>query len=673
MDHQQIEKKLQDLRYAINKHNYEYYVLDTPVITDQEYDLLMKELIELEEKNPEYITLDSPTQRVGGKPLDQFKKIGHKVPLLSLSNAFNAEDLREFDRKVKQAANDQPVSYMVELKIDGLAVSLSYEKGTFTVGATRGDGNTGEDITLNLKTIRSLPLSLKKQVNIEVRGEVFLPKKEFSRINAIRQEKEEALFANPRNAAAGSLRQLDPKVAAERALDIYLYGIGEVEGEVFNFHSEGLNYLEELGLKVNKERRLYNNIEDVIKYTEDWSEKRPSLPYEIDGIVVKVDSYNLQERLGYTAKSPRWAIAYKFPAEEVITVLEDIEVNVGRTGVITPTAILTPVYLAGTTVKRATLHNEDIIREKEIMLGDYVVIRKAGDIIPEVVKVLPERRQGQEKAYNMPNNCPVCKSELIRIEGETALRCINPKCPAQILEGIIHYVSRGAMNIDGLGEKVVKQLFHENLIHSVADLYTLKKEDLLSLERMGDKSINNLLEAITKSKENSLERLIFGLGIRHVGAKAAKILAERYKTLDDLMVTSEESLIKIEEIGLKIASSISAFFLKREVQEVIEILKSQGVNTTYKGKSDEEKHSDSIFNNKTIVLTGTLTSLTRDGTIEILENLGAKVTNSVTKKTDLLIIGEKAGSKLEKANELGVEIINEKELIIELDRLNLIQ
>ncbi len=668
MDERQIKVKLENLRNIINKHNYEYYVLDNPSITDHEYDLLMRDLIKLEENNPEFITDDSPTQRVGEKPLEQFNKVEHKVPLLSLGNAFNESDILEFDRKIKQIIKTEETYYMTELKIDGLAVSLIYQDGIFVRGATRGDGSIGEDITLNLKTIRSIPLRLNKQVNIEVRGEAFLPKKEFKRINSIKEENDEPLFANPRNAAAGSLRQLNPKVAANRALDIFLYGIGSFDNINLLSHSDGLNYLEELGLKVNIERRLHNKIEGVLKYIDEWTEKRSTLPYDIDGIVVKVDSLKQQEKLGHTAKSPRWAIAYKFPAEEAITILENIEVNVGRTGVITPTAELKPVLLAGTTVKRASLHNEDIIKEKGLMLGDYVVVKKAGDIIPEVVKVLPERRKGQERIYHMPTNCPACNSELVRIEDEIALRCINPKCPAQILEGIIHYVSRNAMNIDGLGEKIIEQLFQENLVSNIADLYTLKKEDLILLERMGEKSVQNILNAIEKSKNNSLEKLIFGLGIRHVGAKAAKILAKKYKTLDNLMNASKEDLISIEEIGHTMASSINTFFIKREVQEIIEILKSQGVNMVYKGVSSEEKISESIFYNKTIVLTGTLTHLTREEATEVLEDLGAKVTNSVTKNTDLLIIGEKAGSKLNKANELGIRILNEEELINELNK-----
>lgn len=669
MDLQQISERINQLRRTINEHNYFYHALDDPKITDQEYDLLVKELLELEEKYPQFIIPDSPTQKVGGEPLTHFEKVEHRIPLLSLGNAFNEQDLFEFDRRVKQAAsNDDKIEYMVELKIDGLAVSIIYENGSFIRGATRGDGTTGEDITQNMKTIRSLPLQLKKPVSIEVRGEVYLPKKEFERLNRKRMETEEPLFANPRNAAAGSIRQLDPKIAAERALDLFLYGIGSVEGMEFHTHSEGLDALEKLGLKVNKERRLFSRIEDVIHFVKEWTVKRPSLPYEIDGMVVKVNSLALQRKLGMTAKSPRWAIAYKFPAEEVVTTLEDIEVNVGRTGVVTPTAVLKPVLLAGTTVKRASLHNEDMIREKGIMLGDHVIVKKAGDIIPEVVAVLPERRTGDEKIFFMPDTCPVCGDQLIRLDEEVALRCINPECPAQIVEGIIHFVSRDAMNIDGLGEKVVKQLFENDLIHSVADLYLLKREDLLPLERMGEKSVQNLLEAIEKSKENSMEKLLFGLGIRLVGAKAAKVLAQKYRTMDALKQVSKDELMAIDEIGPKMADSIITYFAKPEVKELIQLLKSFGVNMEYKGLNQDEKRPDTIFNGKNVVLTGTLTGMTRKEAIEKLEALGANIMNSVSKNTDLLIAGESAGSKLTKANELGIQIMTEEEFLAELNK-----
>jgi len=662
MEQEQIKQKIEDLREAINEHNVQYYVLDQPSISDYEYDQLMKELIQLEEQYPEYKTEDSPSQKVGGEALPHFEKVEHRIPLLSLGNAFNEQDLFEFDRKVKQSAANESVKYMVELKIDGLAVSLTYENGKFVRAATRGDGTIGEDITENIKTIRSLPLKLNQPATIEVRGEAYLPKREFQRINQEREQLGEALFANPRNAAAGSLRQLDPKIAAKRALDIFLYGIGSIEGLELSSHSEGLDYLEKLGLKVNKERRLFSTIDEVIAFVKSWTEKRPNLPYEIDGMVIKVDSYSLQQKLGFTAKSPRWAIAYKFPAEEAITILEDIEVNVGRTGVVTPTAILNPVSLAGTTVKRASLHNEDMIREKGIMLGDHVIVKKAGDIIPEIVGVLTDKRTGKEVEYNMPTECPACDSHLVRLEDEVALRCINPKCPAQILEGIIHFVSRGAMNIDGLGERVVAQLFEHKLIHSVADLYTLTEEQLLPLERMGEKSVKNLIQAIKDSKENSLEKLLFGLGIRLVGAKAAKVLAQKYQTMEQLINATKEDLMAIDEIGPKMADSIVSYFALPEVQETIERLESLGVNLIYNGTIIQES-TNSLFSGKTIVLTGTLQQMKRNEAAELLEQLGAKITNSITKNTDYLIAGEKAGSKLAKAESLGINILTEDEFL----------
>ncbi|WP_339061031.1 NAD-dependent DNA ligase LigA [Tepidibacillus marianensis] len=665
MDLAQIEKKVESLRKTINQHNYSYYVLDRPTVTDQEYDQLVRELIQLEEQYPQFLTLDSPTQKVGGQPLSSFEKVEHKIPLLSLGNAYNEQDLYEFDRRVRLVAGNREVNYMVELKIDGLAVALTYENGLFILGATRGDGSTGEDITQNLKTIRSVPLRLNEPVTIEVRGEAYLPKEKFERINQKREELGGPVFANPRNAAAGSLRQLDPKIAAERGLDIFLYGIGAVEGKEFSSHSQGLNYLEQLGLKVNKERRLFSTMDEVIDFVKEWTVKRPALPYEIDGMVVKVDSYALQQELGFTAKSPRWAIAYKFPAEEAVTILEHIEVNVGRTGVVTPTAMLKAVRLAGTTVKRATLHNEDIIREKGLMIGDHVIVKKAGDIIPEVVAVLPERRTGSEKPYHMPTHCPACESELVRLEDEVALRCINPSCPAQIVEGIIHFVSRDAMNIDGLGERVVIQLYENELIHNVADLYTIEREQLLGMERMGEKSVQNLLAAIGESKKKSLERLLFGLGIRLVGAKAAKVLAQHFQEMNQLMSATKEELVAIDEIGPKMADSIVTYFEQENVQSMINRLKELGVNMSYTGTIaiiDRE----SIFTGKTVVLTGTLQQLTRKEATERLEALGAKVTGSITKNTDYLIAGEKAGSKLTKAQDLGVPVLTEEDLIKEL-------
>nr|WP_263323757.1 NAD-dependent DNA ligase LigA [Neobacillus sp. Marseille-Q6967] len=668
MDLQTAEQKISELRNLLNQYGYEYYVLDQPSVPDAEYDRLMNELLELEEKFPELKTTDSPSERVGGKVLDVFEKVEHRTPMLSLGNAFGEQDLKDFDRRIRQAVGDD-FSYVCELKIDGLAVSLRYENGLFIQGATRGDGTIGEDITANLKTIKSIPLRLREDVSIEVRGEAYMPKKSFETLNKAREERGEDLFANPRNAAAGSLRQLDPKIAASRNLDVFLYGIGNAEDLNVASHSEGLDYLDTLGFKTNKERRKCNTITEVIEFVNSWVEKRPHLPYEIDGIVIKVDKYEHQAELGFTAKSPRWAIAYKFPAEEVVTTLLDIELSVGRTGVVTPTAMLKPVKVAGTTVQRASLHNEDLIREKDIKIGDQVVVKKAGDIIPEVVNVLAELRTGNEIDFQMPTHCPECESELVRLEGEVALRCINPKCPAQIREGLIHFVSRDAMNIDGLGEKVISQLFAEKLISDVADIYKLTREQLLALERMGEKSVSNLLNAIEISKRNSLEKLLFGLGIRHVGAKAAKTLAQQFGSMDKLAEATRDDLISINEIGDKMADSIVAFFEQEEALELIKELTAAGVNMLYKGaKPVSVEESDSIFAGKTVVLTGKLEQLSRNEAKEKIEALGGNVSGSVSKKTHLVIAGEDAGSKLTKAQELGIEIWDEEKLLAELNK-----
>jgi DNA ligase (NAD+) len=668
MEQQAAEKRVQELHVHLNQLNYEYYVLDQPTASDAEYDQLIRELIDLEEKFPELKSSDSPTQRVGGAVLDMFEKVQHQSPMLSLGNAFGDQDLLDFDRRVRQAVGDQ-ISYVCELKIDGLAVSLRYENGLFVQGATRGDGTIGEDITSNLRTIKSIPLRLKEPVSIEVRGEVYMPRKSFEALNALKMERGEELAANPRNAAAGSLRQLDPKIAASRNLDVFLYSIADVGETGVVSHSAGLDLLDRLGLKTNKERRKCASIEEVITYVKEWTEQRPNLPYDIDGIVIKVDSLFQQEELGTTAKSPRWAIAYKFPAEEVVTTLKSIELSVGRTGVVTPTAILEPVRVAGTTVQRASLHNEDLIREKDIKIGDQVVVKKAGDIIPEVVNVLVERRTGTEEEFRMPTHCPECESELVRLEEEVALRCINPKCPAQIREGLIHFVSRTAMNIDGLGEKVISQLFAEKLIEDVADIYKLTFDQLIKLERMGEKSANNLLEAIEASKANSLEKLLFGLGIRHVGAKAAKTLAQEFETIDRLAMATAEELTAINEIGEKMAESVVAYFELEEVKELIEELKEAGVNTIYNGpKKVAVENIDHFFAGKTIVLTGKLEVLSRNEAKERIEAFGGKVAGSVSKKTDLVIAGEDAGSKLTKAEQLGIEVWNEERLVEELKK-----
>ncbi|MFP3916403.1 NAD-dependent DNA ligase LigA [Lysinibacillus telephonicus] len=663
-----IEKRVAELNKLLHEYGHAYYVQDKPIVSDAVYDQLLHELIALEKENPSLIYPDSPTQRVGGAAAEGFRKVTHTYPMLSLSNAFNEADLRDFDRKIRQAIGDD-FSYVCELKIDGLAISLRYENGIFVQGATRGDGVVGEDITTNLKTIRAIPLRLKERVTIEVRGEAYMPKKSFEALNNARAQKGEELFANPRNAAAGSLRQLDPKIAASRNLSTFIYAIGG-DGEAYGIdsHAEMLDYLEGLGFPSNKEREKCATIDDVLAFIEKWTENRPNLAYEIDGIVVKVNRYAHQDELGFTAKSPRWAIAYKFPAEEVVTKLLDIELTVGRTGVITPTAILEPVQVAGTTVGRASLHNEDLIREKDIRIGDTVIVHKAGDIIPEVIGVILEQRPENSVPYEMPTHCIACGSELVRIEGEVALRCVNPTCPAQIAEGIKHFVSRNAMNIDGLGEKVVEQLLRENYIKDVADLYHLEVEQLMKLERMGEKSATNLVDAIERSKENSMERLLFGLGIRHVGEKAAKILAEQFETIDALMDATEEQLTSIFEIGAKMADSVVTYFNNEEVKELITRLKQAGVNMTFKGKKVQVEIGDSPFAGKTIVLTGKLTQLTRNEAKAKIEELGGTVTGSVSKKTDLVIAGEDAGSKLAKARELGIEVWDEDRLIEQLQQ-----
>lgn len=662
MDKKQAQQRIDELKQLLDQYGYEYYVLDKPSVPDSEYDEKLHELQKLEEQFPEFLTEDSPTQRVGGEPLAGFQKVEHRVPMLSLSNAFNEQDIRDFARRASQGVEGD-ISFVCELKIDGLAVSLTYENGKFVRGATRGDGTVGEDITNNLKTIRSIPLTLKEPETIEVRGEAFMPHQSFLKLNEERLKKEEEAFANPRNAAAGSLRQLDPKIAAKRHLDIFLYAVGEWENNDITTHSGRLEKLKELGLKTNPEWKKCSTIEEIMEFIEYWTKERPNLNYEIDGIVIKVDRLDQQEELGYTAKGPRWAIAYKFPAEEVMTKLVDIELSVGRTGVVTPTAILEPVRIAGSTVGRATLHNEDLIREQDLRIGDTVVLKKAGDIIPKVVRVVEEKRTGDEQEFHMPDNCPACGNELVRLEGEVALRCNNPNCPAQLIEGMIHFVSRNAMNIDGLGEKVVAQLFQENLIETIADLYRLDREELLKLERMGEKSVQNLLEAIEASKSNSLERLLFGLGIRFIGAKAAKILAMEFETMESLQKATYEDLVTIDEIGEKMADSIVQYFQEEKVIDLLNELRELGLNMEYTGpKKQEASSEESVFAGKTVVLTGKMETYTRNEAKELIEALGGTVTGSVSKKTDILIAGEAAGSKYDKAVKLGIMIWDEEQL-----------
>ena len=654
-----MKERIHELQQLLTRYNYEYHVQDNPSVPDTEYDALLRELNELEREYPEYKTDTSPTVRVGGEILSGFEKVAHSSPMLSLGNAFNEEDLRAFDQRVRQNAGD--VTYMCELKIDGLAVSLTYENGLFTRGATRGDGTVGENITENLRTIHAIPLTVDSDLTFEVRGEAYMPKRSFINLNELRKEEGKPEFQNPRNAAAGSLRQLDPKLAAARNLSVFLYSVTSPEAFKAESQSGALDKLDELGFKTNKERKLMTSIDEVIEYIDYWTTHRSELAYEIDGIVIKVNDLSTQEELGYTVKSPRWAIAYKFPAEEVVTEILDIELTVGRTGVITPTAILEPVKVAGTTVGRASLHNHELIEERDIRIGDKVVIRKAGDIIPEVVKSLKEERTDQA-VYEAPTTCPSCGHDTVHLEDEVAIRCINPSCPAQLTEGIIHFVSRGAMNIDGLGEKVVRQLFDAELITDVSDLYKLRYDDLIQLERMGDKKVTNLLTAIEASKSMPLSKLLFGLGIRFLGSKASGLIAEEYGTMTEVLKATKEQLIEIPEIGEKIADSIVTYTHNEDFIELVEKLESAGLNMT----EEREELSGTVFSGMTFVLTGKLVEMTRSDAKKSIESYGGKVTGSVSKNTDVVVAGDEAGSKLEKANSLGITVWNEREFIEKL-------
>ncbi|MDS3852414.1 NAD-dependent DNA ligase LigA [Staphylococcus hominis] len=656
-----IQNRVNELHDLLNQYSYEYYVKDNPSVPDSEYDKLLRELIDIENAHPELKTDDSPTVRVGGEAQSSFEKVNHETPMLSLGNAFNEEELRRFDERIREHIGN--VEYMCELKIDGLAVSLKYEDGRFVQGLTRGDGTTGEDITENLRTIHAIPLKIKEPLNVEVRGEAYMPRRSFMRLNDEREKNEEQPFANPRNAAAGSLRQLDPKLAAKRKLSVFLYSVNDFTDFSATTQSDALDELDRLGFKTNHERARVEDIEGVLEYIKKWTKQREQLSYDIDGIVIKVNDLDQQDEMGFTQKSPRWAIAYKFPAEEVVTELKDIELSIGRTGVVTPTAILEPIRVAGTTVSRASLHNEDLIKERDIRIGDSVIVKKAGDIIPEVVRSIIDRRPNDAKPYHMPTHCPSCGHELVRIEGEVALRCINPKCQAQLVEGLIHFVSRQAMNIDGLGNKIIQQLYHHQLIKDVGDIFYLTKEDLLPLERMGTKKVENLLSAIEHAKQNSLEHLLFGLGIRHLGAKASQILAEKFETMDRLLKVTEEELVAIHDIGDKLAQSVVTYLDNEDIKALIEKLKDKNVNMTYKGVKSSEIEGHLEFQNKTIVLTGKLQQMTRKEATTWLEMQGAKVTSSVTKSTDLVIAGEDAGSKLSKAEQFGTEIWSESQFI----------
>lgn len=657
-------ERAKEITELLNKYNYEYYVLDLPSVSDAEYDRLMQELIYLEELHPELRTPLSPTQRVGGQVASEFKKVTHKRLMLSLANAFNDEDLRDFDRKIKEVLGDTQITYMCEMKIDGLAMSLDYVDGKLNYAATRGDGNVGEDVTSNVLTIKSIPTHIDVTLPFEVRGEVFMPKATLEKLNKIREENGESLLANARNAAAGSIRQLDSKVAASRKLDAFWYYFVNAGEFGIKRHSEALDMVQKLGFKTNPERRLCNGIEEVLEYIKEYTLKRPTLPYDIDGIVIKVDDMTVYDRIGYTAKTPKWAIAYKFPPEEVMTTLEDIIFTVGRTGKITPNAVLSPVRVAGSLIQRATLHNEDFVLERDLKIGDTVIIRKAGDVIPEVVKAIKERRNGTEKEFEMIKRCPVCGEPLEKIDAMHY--CMNPYCDARHIEGLIHFVSKDAMDIDGLGEKVVEQLFDEKLITSIPDIYRLHqyRQDLLRLEGFSDKSVDKLLESIEKSKGQSLERLLFGLGIDEVGSKTAKVLAKRFLSLDAFYYINEAELLVIPDIGPVSAKSISDYFSDLFRLSMLDELKELGVNFTYLGKVASQ---NSYFTGKTVVLTGTLTKYGRKEATTILEDLGAKVTGSVSKSTNIVIYGTEAGSKLDKAHALGIQTMDEDEFLSHLE------
>lgn len=653
-----MKERMEELIEIINEADYNYHTLDNPTITDQEYDKYLRELFEIEAAHPDWVRDDSPTQHAGGKIIEGFNKVTHKIPMMSLSDVFSESEVIAFDERIRKEGITP--EYMCELKIDGLSVSLLYEDGKLVRAATRGDGTTGEDITHNAKTIKVIPLKLKERVNIEVRGEIFMNKETLVKLNEERKKHNQPLLQNCRNAAAGSIRQLDSKVAASRKLDNFIYHLPNPLDYNLHTHAEAIDYMTRLGFKTNPNNRLVKNISEVIKYIEEKSKQRPTLPYDIDGIVIKVNSIEQQQKLGYTAKYPKWATAYKFPAEEVLTKLTDIIFTVGRTGQITPNAVLEPVIVAGSTISRATLHNEDYVKEKDLKIGDIVSIRKAGDVIPEVVEVKKERRTGKEKEFEMITTCPMCNTNLVKKEGQVDYYCPNKKCPARSIESLIHFASRDAMNIDGLGDRIMEDFYNFHFIGTIADIYSLKnhEQDLTRLEGYGDKSVTNLLNAIEDSKKNSLERLLFGLGIPHVGAKTAKILARKYKELDNLMVATEEELTTIPDIGEIIAKSVIEYFNDNHHRSVVEELKEIGLNTKYLGQEVEE---NSEFNGKTFVLTGSLQLFTREEAEEKIEQLGGKASSSVSKKTSAVIVGSNPGSKYEKAKELGIPIWTEEE------------
>lgn len=653
------KERLNTLIKELNEYAYQYYVLDQPTISDSEYDQLYRELETIEQQHPEWITPQSPTQRVGDILLEGFQKVEHDTPMYSLSNAFNRQEIEGFIDRVKKATGPD-VTFMCECKIDGLAINLNYEEGQFVQGATRGDGTVGEDITTNLKTIRSLPLTLRKNQTVEVRGEAYMPKAVFAQLNEERDLEGLPPFANPRNAAAGGLRQVDPRQVAKRQLNMFVYSASLNDTFQPQTQEELFEQLDKLGFRTNPLNRVCTTVDEVMAFIDEISQKRHNLPYEIDGVVVKVNQFNYQEQLGYTVKAPRWAIAYKFPAQLEETILRDVEWTVGRTGVVTPTALMDPVHLAGTVVRRASLHNIDLIQTLDVRLEDTITVHKAGDIIPEVTGVILDKRpQGAEPLF-IPTHCPECDHELVRINEEVALRCINPLCPAQQIAQWIHFVSRDAMNISGIGEKMIQQFLKQKLVQTFPDLYRLTKEDFLTLERVGEKTAQNMYDAIQQSKENSLERLLFGLGIHHIGSKAALLIAQRFETMDRIQQATAEEISDIDGIGDIISQSLVMYMSDTDHQEMIQQFKELGVNLNYLGMTQEDlQEQDNFWTDKTIVLTGTLEQLTRNEAKQRLQALGAKVTGSVSSNTDILVAGEKAGSKLTRAQELGIEVYTE--------------
>lgn len=656
-------ERLEHLIELLNDYAYHYYVLDKPIASDHEYDVLYRELVHIETLHPEWIRPESPTQRVGGQLLEGFKKVSHAQSMYSLGNAFNENEVAAFIERVTNAASG-PVSFMCECKIDGLAIALTYEAGKLVRGATRGDGTIGEDITHNIRTINSIPLQLRRPISTEVRGEAYMPKAVFAALNAERDEKGEVPLANPRNAAAGALRQIDPKMAKQRQLNAFIYD--SILTESFNPMSqeELFNQFSEVGLRTNPLRRLCQTKDEVMDFIHEVGNKRHDLPYDIDGVVIKVNDFQLREALGFTVKAPRWAIAYKFPAEVATTVVRDVEWTVGRTGVVTPTAVMDPVNLAGSVVQRATLHNIDIIADLDVRIADTVHLHKAGDIIPEILEVLMDQRPANSQPLTIPNQCPACQSELIRIDDEVALRCQNPLCPAQQLAQLSHFVSRNAMNIVGLGEKVIEQLLNKELVKDAADLYYLTYEELLTLDKIKDRSANKILQAIEESKQQSLERLLFGLGIRHVGAKAAQLVAQKFGTMERIMNATLEEFSSIEGLGIMISQSLVNFFAEEGSHQLIQRLQDAGVQMSYQGVTIEDiANLSTEWTGKTVVITGSFADYDRKELQAKLESLGAKVTSSVSKKTDIVVAGEAAGSKLTKAQDLGITIYNEAQLL----------